>query len=90
MPAKAGRTFLVRSGTLNRGRDSVDVDANLGARYRFVEAALDVQNLFNVPWREVQFATTSRLTSEPIPVTGISMTPGWPRTLLARLALYVD
>jgi len=66
------------------------VDANLGARYRFVEAALDVQNLFDVRWREVQFATTSRLPSEPVPVTGISMTPGWPRTLLARLALYVD
>ena len=81
-PATADGTLTAEGFTV--------VDANLGARYRFVEAALDVQNLFNVPWPEVQFATTSRLTSEPMPVTGISMTPGWPRTLLARLALYVD
>jgi hypothetical protein len=49
-----------------------------------------VQNLFDVDWREVQFATTSRLAYEPAPATGIAMTPGWPRTLLARLALYAD
>jgi hypothetical protein len=66
------------------------VDANVGIRYRGVEAALDVQNLFDVDWREVQFATTSRLAYEPAPATGIAMTPGWPRTLLARLALYAD
>ncbi len=66
------------------------LDANLGARYRFVEAALDVQNVADASWREVQFATTSRLSYEPAPVTGIHFAPGWPRTLIARLTLYVD
>lgn len=66
------------------------LDANLGARYRFVEAALDVQNVADASWREVQFATTSRLSYEPAPVTGIHFAPGWPRTLIARLTLYVE
>jgi outer membrane receptor protein involved in Fe transport len=66
------------------------VDANVGVRYRGVEAALDVQNLLDVDWREVQFATTSRLAYEPAAVSGIAMTPGWPRTILARVALYAE
>jgi hypothetical protein len=81
-PANEDHTLVARGFTV--------VDANVGVRYRGVEAALDVQNLFDVDWREVQFATTSRLAYEPAAVTGIAMTPGWPRTLLARLALYGD
>ena len=64
------------------------VDANVGVRHRALEVGVDVQNVFDVRWREVQFATTSRLAYEPATVAGIAMTPGWPRTVIARFALY--
>ncbi len=65
------------------------VDATAGLRWKDIEAGLDVQNLLDARWREVQFATTSRLAYEPAQVTGIHYTPGWPRTVMARLRLYV-
>ncbi|MEB2310834.1 MAG: TonB-dependent receptor [Sorangiineae bacterium] len=65
------------------------VDASAGARWRDVELGLDVQNLLGAKWREVQFATETRLAYEPAPVEGIHYTPGWPRTVLARLRLYL-
>jgi outer membrane receptor protein involved in Fe transport len=65
-------------------------DLNLGARYGNVEAALDVQNVFDAAYREVNFANESRLAYEPAAVTGIHYTPGWPRTLTARGTLYFD
>ncbi|MDB5243069.1 MAG: TonB-dependent receptor [Spirosoma sp.] len=46
---------------------------------------LSVQNLFNVRWKETQFATESRLRGEPHPVTDICFTPGTP--FFARLSL---
>jgi outer membrane receptor protein involved in Fe transport len=64
------------------------VDANAGVRWKNIEAALDVQNLFDARWREVQFANQSRLPFEPAPVTGIHYTPGWPRTVMGRATLY--
>lgn len=64
------------------------VDAQAGHRVGPFEARLDVQNLLNATWREVQFATTSKLRSDPLPVTEISYTPGWPLTLRATLAAY--
>ncbi|MGH7439051.1 MAG: hypothetical protein ACRENE_25460, partial [Polyangiaceae bacterium] len=64
------------------------VNAQLGARWRDVELGVDVLNVFDVRWREAQFATTSRLAWEPTAVTGIDYTPGWPRTLLAHATFY--
>jgi hypothetical protein len=64
------------------------VDANAGLRWKRVELGLDIQNLFNARWREVQFATESRLASEPKAVTGISYSPGWPFTAIGRATLY--
>jgi outer membrane receptor protein involved in Fe transport len=64
------------------------VDAQAGLRFRMLEASVDVQNLFDAAWREVQFATTSRLAYEPRAVEGIHYTPGWPRTVMGKLALY--
>jgi hypothetical protein len=64
------------------------VDATAGLRWKQIEAGLDVQNLFNATWREVQFATTTRLAYEPRAVTGIHYSPGWPRTVMARATLY--
>ena len=46
---------------------------------------LSVQNLFNVRWKETQFATESRLRGEATPVTEICFTPGTP--FFARLSL---
>ena len=65
-------------------------DLGAGLRYRDIEGALDVMNLFDVRWRPVNFATTSRLVYEPEPVTGIHFVPGWPRTVIARATLYLN
>lgn len=46
---------------------------------------LSVQNLFNVRWKETQFATESRLSTEPAPVEEIHFTPGTP--FFPRLSL---
>lgn len=64
------------------------VDAGAGLRWKNVEAAVDIQNLFNATWREVQFASESRLPYEPAPVTGIHYSPGWPFTAIGRATLY--
>ncbi|MEZ0541774.1 TonB-dependent receptor [Fibrella arboris] len=45
---------------------------------------LSVQNLFNVRWKETQFATESRLKGEAAPVNEIHFTPGTP--FFARLS----
>lgn len=45
---------------------------------------LSVQNLFDVRWKETQFATESRLKGEAAPVTEIHFTPGTP--FFARLS----
>jgi outer membrane receptor for monomeric catechols len=64
------------------------VDAQVGHRLGPFELALDVQNLFDTDWREVQFATVSRLATERAPVRDISFVPGWPRTVMGRLTGY--
>ncbi len=46
---------------------------------------LSVQNLFNVRWKETQFATETRLRGEATPITEICFTPGTP--FFARLSL---
>ena len=63
-------------------------DARLGQRLGPAELALDVQNLFNAEWREVQFATESRLRDESAPVEEIHFVPGWPFTFRATLTAY--
>lgn len=60
-----------------------DIQANYtGHRYTL---GLSVQNLFNVRWKETQFATESRLRGEVTPVNEICFTPGTP--FFARLSL---
>jgi outer membrane receptor protein involved in Fe transport len=65
-------------------------DVSAGLRYRDIEAAIDVMNVFDVAWRPVNFATTSRLDYEPTPVTSVHFVPGWPRTFIGRATLYWD
>ncbi len=64
------------------------VDANAGLRWKNLEVGVDAQNLLGARWREVQFASESRLPYEPAPVTGIHYTPGWPRTVIGRATVY--
>jgi len=44
-----------------------------------------IDNLFNARWNETQFATTSRLRGETVPVTELHYTPGAPRRVSAGL-----
>ncbi len=64
------------------------VDLNAGLRWKNLELALDIQNLFDATWREVQFASETRLAYEQAPVTGIHYAPGWPFTAIGRATLY--
>lgn len=79
-PASEDRAFVAEGFTV--------VDANAGLRFGDVEAGIDVQNLLGTRWREVQYASESRLSYEPVAVTGIHYVPGWPRTVMARAAVY--
>ena len=49
---------------------------------------LNIQNLFDVRWKETQFATETRLRGEAEPVNEICFTPGTP--FFARLSLMVS
>jgi len=60
-----------------------DLQLNYGKRAYTL--GLSVQNLFNVRWKETQFATESRLKGEAQPVDEIHFTPGTP--FFARLSL---
>lgn len=42
------------------------------------EVGIEIQNLFNVSWREEQFEANSRLKNEPAPVDDINYTSGTP------------
>jgi outer membrane receptor protein involved in Fe transport len=64
------------------------LDANAGLRWKNIEAAIDIQNLTNTKWREVQFATDTRLRYEPKVVSGIHYSPGWPFTAIGRATVY--
>ncbi len=69
-------------------RGFTTLDLNAGLRWKKIEVAVDVQNLLDTKWREVNFATASRLSYERSPVTGIHYSPGWPRTVMGRVAIY--
>jgi hypothetical protein len=42
-----------------------EVDLHLGYRHRWFDVAFDVENLLDQAFRSAQFATTSRLSTEP-------------------------
>jgi outer membrane receptor protein involved in Fe transport len=65
------------------------VNAEAGVRWKHVEVVADLLNVGDVKWREGQFEVQSRLPAEgPSPPPGISFTPGLPRTLMVRGAVY--
>lgn len=54
------------------------IDGNVGMAWKNLEIGIQIQNLLNTSWNETQFATTSRLKDEPLPVEEIHFTPGTP------------
>jgi hypothetical protein len=64
------------------------LSARAGHRQGPIEIAADVNNLLNTTWREVQFATESRLRGEPAPVEEIHFTPGWPFSAQVTASAY--
>ena len=53
-------------------------DANLNYKMNNITLGVAFENLFNVEWNEMQFATESRLKNEVNPVEEIHLTPGTP------------
>lgn len=54
-------------------------DAFLSFSHKRYLISLSIQNIFDVRWKETQFATLSRLKTESQPVEEIHFTPGTPR-----------
>ena len=54
------------------------LDAVLSYTRPRYQVGASVQNLLNVNWNEAQFATTSQLRGEAMPVTELNYTPGTP------------
>ncbi len=52
------------------------------------EVNLNVQNVFDVRWKETQFETESRLQNEPVPVSEIHFTPGTPLFIKLGLSFF--
>jgi outer membrane receptor protein involved in Fe transport len=59
-------------------------DVHVGYRHRWFDVALDVENLLNGDFRSAQFATVSRLPTEP--AVGAPVPPGFSCGANARLA----
>ncbi|MFZ4544774.1 MAG: TonB-dependent receptor [Saprospiraceae bacterium] len=60
-------------------------DANINYEYRNVTFGFSIENVFNTKWNETQFATESRLKSEPESIEEIHFTPGTPLNMKGKL-----
>lgn len=63
-------------------------DATVNYTQKKYELGITVENLFNTNWNEAQFATTSRLQNEPLPVTELHFTPGTPFFARVKIAVF--
>jgi hypothetical protein len=61
------------------------VDAQIGFRNGRWTGALDIFNIANVKWNDIEYYYVSRLKNEPAPLPGYVVHPGVPRTLRAHL-----
>lgn len=82
----ADRPAVEDGSLVAQGFTVVDLDA--GLRWKAIEAGIDIQNLFDTRWREVSFATDTRLSHEPGVVSGIHYSPGWPFTAIGRVSYH--
>ncbi len=62
-------------------------DAVLNYNYKNYQLGFTFENIFNIKWKEAQFATESRLKDEMNAVNEIHFTPGSPR-LIKLIAAY--
>lgn len=53
-------------------------DLNVNYRWKQFTLGLTIENLFDSEWNEAQFATTSQLQNETVPVSELHFTPGTP------------
>jgi hypothetical protein len=60
------------------------VDAQIGFRGQKWLTAVDVFNIANVKWNDIEYYYVSRLKNEPSPIPDYVVHPGVPRTLRAR------
>lgn len=63
-------------------------DVNLLYQMKNMSLGIDINNVFNAPWNETQFATESRLKNEVEAVEEIHFTPGYP--FMARVKLGIS
>jgi hypothetical protein len=61
------------------------VDAQVGFRSSKWQAAIDVFNLADVKWNDIEYYYVSRLKNQPSPSADNEFHPGVPRTLRARI-----
>ena len=64
------------------------LDGSLNYTKPKYEIGVALENIFNVDWNEAQFATESRLFSEPAPITELHFTPGTPFFFRFKLAVF--
>ncbi len=76
-PANEDNTLIAKGYFVN--------DLTIAYTRKHWEVTLQVQNLFNVDWKEAQFETLSRLKNEAVPVNEINFTPGTPLYLKAGI-----
>ena len=69
-PANEDNTIIAQGYTVT--------DLSIGYQWNQMRLGCHIQNLFNVAWNETQFATESRLRTEPQPIEEIHFTPGTP------------
>lgn len=69
-PANEDNSIVAKGYTIS--------DLNAGYKWKKIDIAIQIQNLFNTEWNETQFATESRLQTETTPVEEIHFTPGNP------------
>lgn len=60
-------------------------DMNLNYQWKNFSIGFIAENIFNVRWKETQFATETQLKNEPSPVTEIHFTPGTPFNIKGQL-----
>jgi hypothetical protein len=61
------------------------LDARIGFQARQWTAALDIFNVANVRWNDIEYYYVSRLKNEAVPVADHVVHPGVPRTLRAQI-----
>jgi outer membrane cobalamin receptor len=64
------------------------LDASLNYTKPKYEIGVAFENILNAKWNEAQFATESRLRSEPAPVTELNFTPGTPFFARGKFAVF--